>query len=165
MQAPSRILPIKTTIMKQPSSEEAMRLRMADLCARTEQCAFDLRMKMVRGGMTAAQIERILEDLRRERFLDETRYARAFARDKVRFAGWGRMKIRQALAAKRLSGSDIDEGLAAIDPDDYRTALQRAAAAKSRQLDLSQYTDRQRLLRHLLSRGFTAEEALREMKC
>lgn len=143
-----------SALRKRPLSEEAMRLRMADLCSRTEQCADDLRKKMRRAGMSADATERILDFLTEQKFLDEARFARAFARDKVRFAGWGSRKIRMALIAKHLSPADIAEGLVAIDRKDYIDALKRAALAKSRTLDLTDYADIQKLYRHLASKGF-----------
>ena len=123
-----------------PPDEEKMRLRLADLCARTEQCRHDLDQKMRRAG---------LSEEGRRRVLDERRYACAFSRDKVRFAGWGRQKIRQALSAKRLDSDAIDEGLRAISRDEYIGSLKRSALAKARQLDLSLPADRMQPSRKL----------------
>ena len=130
-----------------PPDEEKMRLRLADLCARTEQCRHDLDQKMRRAGLSE-------EGRQRGGFIDERRYACAFSRDKVRFAGWGRQKIRQALSAKRLDSDAIDEGLRAISRDEYIGSLKRSALAKARQLDLSLPADRMKLYRHLASRDF-----------
>lgn len=137
-----------------PPDEERMRLRLADLCARTEQCRHDLDQKMRRAGMSEEGRRRVLDELERGGFIDERRYACAFSRDKVRFAGWGRQKIRQALAAKRLDSDAIDEGIRAITREEYIGALKRSALAKARQLDLSLPADRMKLYRHLASRGF-----------
>lgn len=139
---------------KRPVSEESMRLRMADLCARTEQCSADLREKMRRAGLASDAIERILSALKEQKFLDDSRFARAYARDKSRFAGWGVMKIRQGLAAKRIPAPDIAQGIAAIDRREYIDAFKRAALAKARSLDLTEPTDVQKLYRHLASRGY-----------
>lgn len=139
---------------KKPLSEDAMRMRMADLCARTEQCASDLRTKMKHGGMTDEQTERILQSLRDNHFLDEARFARAYARDKARFAGWGVMKIRQGLAAKRIPSNLISEGIASIDRQEYIDSLKRAATSKARTLNLTQREDVLKLYRHLATKGY-----------
>lgn len=131
-----------------------MRMRLADLCARTEQCTYDLREKMLRGGMTPEQTERILEKLREGRFLDDARFARAYARDKARFAGWGVMKIRRGLMAKRLPADIISEGIEAIDRKEYIEALKQAALTKVRSLDMARRDDVQKLYRHLAARGY-----------
>ena len=133
---------------------ERMLQRLAALCARTEQCEYDLREKMRRAGMASADAERVLQRLREGKFVDEGRFARAFAADKVRFAGWGRAKISLALVRKRVPRPLIDEALAAIDRKEYIEALKRAGAAKARTLDMTDYADVQKFYRHMLSRGF-----------
>lgn len=46
-------------------------------------------------------INRIIDRLVVEKFIDEERYCRAFVNDKFRFAKWGKMKITQALYMKK----------------------------------------------------------------
>jgi len=57
----------------------------------------------------------IVERLVQEKFIDEERYAIAFAKDKFRFSGWGRIKIRYALQQKRIGNNDIVNALSLID--------------------------------------------------
>lgn len=149
---------------KTPPSAEAVRLKMAALCARSEQCAFDIRQKILRSGLSSDQAEEILSFLKRERFVDDARFARAFAADKMRFARWGRLKIRQGLAAKRISASDIAEALDALDAGEYEKSLLEAAAAKARSLDLAKREDAIKLCRHLASRGFEHDKCLAALR-
>lgn len=141
-------------LRKKPISPEAARLRMADLCARGEHCEYEIAEKLRKLGQSSSDIKAILEFLEEGRFIDNARFASAFARDKVRFSGWGRRKIRMALAMKRISSADISEALESIDPRDYSEALSRAALSKSRSLDLEDYDDRNRLFAALARRGF-----------
>ncbi|MGN0237687.1 MAG: regulatory protein RecX [Lepagella sp.] len=127
---------------------------MADLCARAEQCPYDIRRKLQLKGMAPADVESVISDLSDRGFLDSARYAGCFARDKVKFSAWGRLKIRAALAAKCIPSVEIAEALNSIDLDEYRNALSRAANSKIASLDLSMRNDRAKLFRHLLSRGF-----------
>lgn len=62
---------------------------MQDLCSRSEQCSADLAKKMHGWGISSGNIEKILALLVRDRFVDDNRFAAAFACDKYRFAGWG----------------------------------------------------------------------------
>ena len=80
---------------------------MADLCARSEQCEADIRQKLYRLGLSSGEVQQIVSQLIDEKFIDNARFARSFARDKCRFSCWGRHKIRLALAAKRLSDAEI----------------------------------------------------------
>lgn len=141
---------------------EAAKLRMADLCARSEQCEADIRQKLYRLGLSSGEVQQIVSQLINEKFIDNARFARSFARDKCRFSCWGRHKIRLALAAKRLSNAEIQQGLDAIENADYVDALKRTAAAKARGLDLKGEEGREnrmKLFRHILSRGFESELA------
>lgn len=139
---------------KKPLTAEQALLRMADLCARSEQCPYDIAKKMRAKALSEADIHKVIDELRRRRFIDERRFAASFARDKVRFAGWGRLKIRTALAARRIPQDAVAAAMESIEPADYRDALIRAARAKASALNLKNYDDRARLCRHLLSRGF-----------
>lgn len=150
-----------------PVTPEAARIRMADLCARSEQCEGDIRQKLYKMGLPSAQISEVINFLKDSRFIDNARFARSFSRDKCRFSGWGKYKIQTALAAKRLSSQDISEGLKAIEPSDYHDALRRTALAKARTLDLfgeEAKENRLKLFRHILSRGFESNLASEMVK-
>lgn len=143
------------------------KLKMADLCARSEQCEADIRQKLYRLGLPSGEVQRIVTELIEEHFIDNERFARAFARDKCRFSCWGRYKIRLALAAKRLTPHEIAQGLAAIEPSDYQDALRRATAAKAKGMDLTgpdAREERMKLFRHLISRGFESDAASKAIK-
>lgn len=155
--------------MERKTTPEAALIRMADLCARSEQCEADIRQKLYRLGLTSSEVQRVIESLIADRFIDNARFAAAFARDKCRFSAWGRNKIRLALMAKRIKSSDIDDALRSIDEKDYADALRRTAAAKARGMDFSgpdARDNRMRLFRHIISRGFESElasKAVREL--
>lgn len=134
---------------------------MASLCARSEQCEADIRKKLSARLPNSADVEEIIGFLKREKFLDNARYARAFASDKARFSGWGRNKIRMALAAKRISSDIISEALEYVDPEEYESKAFAAGRAKSRSLNLSQREDAAKLYRHLLARGYESSLAMK----
>ncbi|MDE5876693.1 MAG: RecX family transcriptional regulator [Muribaculaceae bacterium] len=150
--------------MEKAVSVEAARLRMADLCARSEQCSYDIEQKLRRYGLDSDESAEVLAFLRENKFVDDGRFARSFARDKVRFTGWGPIKIRAALAAKRIGSADISEALKAVESSDSEEALQRALKAKVRNLDPNDRNDRQKALRYLMSRGFKADDCLRAVE-
>ena len=108
-------------------------------------------------GIEAPVAAKILALLRRDRYVDDNRYAEAFVRDKVVFNRWGRIKIRLALIQKRLPSDIISDALAGIDAGEYRTALIEVLAAKARTLaETTSFESRNKMLRHAASRGFEA---------
>lgn len=152
---------------KQPVSVDAARLRMADLCARSEQCEADIRQKLYRLGLTPPQVQQVIESLIEERFIDNARFACSYARDKCRFSAWGNNKIRLGLHAKRIPADLITAALQSIDRSDYLDALKRTALAKARGLDLNGEQGREnrlKLFRHILSRGFESDLASRAVR-
>ena len=105
-----------------------------------------------------------MQKLEKEGFLNEERYARAFAGDKLRFQGWGRMKIRAALQAKKVPGAVIDAALNELDETTYREKLLQLRERKLRELrgEKDAFVKRQKVSRFLLGRGFTLDEIVAE---
>lgn len=129
--------------------------RAAALCSSAEHCTADIREKLARWGVTEADSCTIIDRLVQERFIDEQRYAVAFVKDKFRFSGWGRIKMRYALQQKRIDGSDIDHALATLDEEQYNDRLLELLQAKSRSIrDDDPEARRAKLFRFAASRGF-----------
>lgn len=152
---------------KRAITPEAAQIRMADLCARSEQCEYDICQKLFKMGVPNAHISEIITYLIDNKFIDNARFARSFARDKCRFSSWGPYKIRLGLASKRLSPTDISQGLDALEENDVIEAARRVAKAKSRSLDLhgeEAREERLKLYRHILSRGFDSSLASKVAK-
>lgn len=149
--------------MKVLSFDEGLS-RMAALCSVSEHCESEVREKLQKVAMPAADIQRIVDRLYDDDYLNTARYCRAFSRDKLRFAHWGRIKIQQALRMKGLPDADIRQALNDLDEElgeEYRSILEEALEQKSRTLhDEDDYTRRGKLIRFAASRGFTPDEIL-----
>lgn len=90
--------------------------------------------------------------------MDEERYVEMFVRGKVK-SSWGRQKIVAALRAKRIPSELIDRYCSEIPEEDYGQQLQ-AAIEKWRRTHPDEAPNSPKLVRHLLSKGFTFEEAM-----
>ena len=135
--------------------------RTAALCSGAEYCERQIEEKLRRWEMEEADITRILQYLKDEKYIDSERFCRAFTSDKVRYNHWGRMKIRQALRFQHLPDEAISEALDQIDDSEYQEVLSQILAAKSRTLhDSDPYVRRAKLLRHAASKGFEADLVL-----
>ena len=130
----------------------------ASRCAQKEYCRMELAQKFMQRGLSLSDCNEVLDQLERERFIDEARYARAFVHDKTLYDRWGRMKTRQALAVKNISNVDIEQALATIDPAEYREILRRLLLTKAPTIKAdTDYERAQKLLRFAAGRGFEAE--------
>ena len=132
--------------------------RLQRQCARMEYCVSDVRrkaLKALEGDAEAA--ERIVASLVRDRFVDDRRYAAAFAREKAVLQGWGVVKIRFQLRGKGISDEIITEALQEIDPAKAASKLDKLAADRYRLLKDDPQC-RLKLLKALLSRGYGYDE-------
>ena len=141
-----------------------MLLRMAGLCAGAEQCSADIRSKILKQGFSPEDADKMLSYLQSNKYIDDSRYARAYAVDKVRFSGWGKMKVRMGLRAKGMSDAIVSQALEYIPEKEYTEALEKVLLAKARSLDLTDVKDRQKLYRHLASRGFESQLIISAMR-
>lgn len=130
--------------------------RATALCDKCEQCSPDIFRKLDAWGLSAADRDKVIAELKRIRYLDDLRYVHAFAHDKMAYSGWGRYKIIQSLRAKRLDREYIYEACSELDPDEYRATALRIIKAKARTLEggLSTYENRMKALRFGVGRGF-----------
>lgn len=136
------------------TSKEQILSALQNLCVRREYCTSDIRRKALdRCEGDAALADELMASLKADRFVDDVRYASAFAREKSSLTGWGPVKIRFALRAKGIADSDIAAGLAEIEED--RASSRLASLLQNKWKSLSDDpAGRLKLIRFALSRGY-----------
>ncbi len=140
---------------KAKSPEQALNSLMA-LCARAEKSSGDARRLMSRWRVEPADQERVLEQLLRERFIDDERYATAFIREKLNLNGWGKYKIQSQLSQKGIAKEIIEDKIVEFaDSDAMAKKLRELLSKRCRTL---KYTTRQqlreKLIRYAASLGY-----------
>lgn len=131
---------------------------MRRLCSRREYCVADIRRKLsdaLEGDTDAVQ--EVLDSLIREKYVDDMRYASAFARDKASIAGWGSIKISHALVAKGVDRVIIGEALEEVDCSKAEDRMEKLMANKYRSLKDDPQC-RLKMLRFGLGRGYPYDE-------
>ena len=141
--------------------------RLETQCARREYCVADITAKAVKAmeGDTEAARE-IVESLVSDSFVSDLRYASAFAREKASLTGWGPIKIRFALSAKKIDKANIDAALEEIEPEKASDKLRRVMEQKWKSLQ-DDPQGKLKLLKFALSRGYDYDDvrALAEEIC
>lgn len=134
--------------------------RMRALCSRREYCRKDV-MKKVMAALDGDQVkaEEIVRKLTEEKYVDDRRYAAAFARDKSAISGWGQAKIKYMLAAKGIDRDVISSALEEIDVRRADARLEKLIENKARSLK-DDPQRRIKLLRFGMGRGYGYEEVL-----
>ena len=136
--------------------------RMMAYCASAEHCRAEVVEKMQRWGLPYDAVDRIVERLEQERYIDEERYCRAFIRDKYLFAKWGKVKIGQALQLKKISSMTYRPFFEEIDEDEYLSILKKLLAAKRKSVRAENaYELNVKLMRFALSRGYEMKDIRR----
>ncbi|MDE5709729.1 regulatory protein RecX [Bacteroides sp.] len=149
--------------MTEMTETEALN-RVAAYCSTAEHCRAEIAEKLQRWGIAFDAIERILNHLEQEKYLDEERYCRAFINDKYRFAKWGKVKIGQAFQLKKISPFVYRPFLEEIDEEEYLSNLQKLLAAKRKSVHAeNEYELNGKLVRFALSRGFEMKDIRRCM--
>ena len=97
----------------------------------------------------------------RDRLIDDSRYAEAFVRDKLRHSGRGEYKIRTALQRKGVSKERIDAALSQADRPAMGERLAQQLERKARTVKYaSQYELKTKLIRYGLSLGYDYEAVM-----
>jgi len=104
--------------------------RLMPYCAIAERCTQDVMKKLASWELPEEEMEEILEKLRTEKFLDDTRYAHSFVADKWRLDQWGRVKIRNGLFQKGISEPLIQSALDTIDQEAYVSGMENLLEKK-----------------------------------
>lgn len=108
-------------------------------------------LRDLEGDTSAAK--RVVDALVADKYVDDARYASAFAREKASIQGWGPVKIRFQLRSKGISDADIASGMSEIEEPRAARKLESVIAAKYRSLKGDPQC-RLKLLKFALSRGY-----------
>lgn len=84
-------------------------------CAYQERCHAEVKDKLYSLGLATTDVEALTTRLIEEGFLNEERFARAYAGGKFRVKKWGRVKIMRELQARKISAYCIKAGMSEID--------------------------------------------------
>jgi len=136
------------------SSGEAL-ARMQNLCSTHEKCSGDVREKLRQWNISEAESIKIIDLLKKDKFIDDHRFTEFFVRDKQKINKWGKEKIRYALKNKGLGQDIINEALSTLPEENFESALRESLSKKSLELGkYKSYEKKNRLIRFAIQRGF-----------
>ena len=134
--------------MNKEMTEQQVLTRLTAECAKAEHCTGEMLEKMRRWGIDDDVQARVMAYLIKG-------FCRLFVRDKIRFNGWGRRKVEQALYQKRIDKVVSGPILDAIDDSEYINVLRPLIRSKRKSIKAAnEYERNQKLMKFALSRGF-----------
>jgi regulatory protein len=133
-------------------------------CAYQERSHQEVRNKLHTFGLYRDEVDEILSNLITDGYLNEERFAKAFAGGKFRMKKWGRIKITHALEGKGVSRNCIRIALGEIDERDYVNALRGLLEEKLPLLEEdSAYVLRDCLSKFAIRKGYEPDLVWREI--
>ncbi len=127
----------------------------AVLCSKSEKCSAEILQKLRLWGLSAEESEPVIEQLIKEKYIDDERFARAYVKDKFRFNHWGKQKIAHMLRVKNISSEVLELAFEEINEEGYSDELRKILTDKARSVKArDQYDKRNKLMRFAMGRGF-----------
>lgn len=124
-------------------------------CAYQERSHLEVKNKLFEYGLHSDEVNEILSQLVVEGFLNEERFAKAFAGGKFRMQKWGHNKIVHALEGKGLTKNCIQQGLKEIDEGEYLKTLKGIIRDKLNQTrESNRFKKRDKVARFTISKGY-----------
>lgn len=132
--------------------------KIQDWCAYQERCQQEVRDKLYAYGLRTNEVENLLAQLVADNFVNEERFARAYAGGKFRIKKWGRLKIKAGLRLRKISDYCIRKGLSEISDADYRECLLKILETKSKLLtEKNKIRRKYKLLQYASAKGYEQE--------
>jgi len=139
---------------KKLSSEQALQ-KLKHYCAYQERCHLEVRLKLASLGVWRKEEDEIIATLITENYLNEERFAIAFARGKFRIKHWGRHRIIEALRQKGINHYCIRKAVGQLEANDYDSSIRKLADKKFRSLkDESSEIRKKKTTEYLLRKGY-----------
>jgi regulatory protein len=138
---------------RRPRRQKSLLARALGYLARREHSRAELRRKLAVHAESAAQLDRLLDDLEAKKLLSDRRFTEVMARS--RGERFGTARVRQELRAHGVGDPLVREAVGEL----TRTELQRARQVWRRKFDgpPADAAERARQMRFLAQRGFDAE--------
>jgi regulatory protein len=141
--------------VKRLGIEQALQ-KLRHYCSYQERSHLEAKEKLYSFGLYKTEVEACISTLIEEDYLNEERFAMAYARGKFRMKGWGKNKIIQSLKQKGVSVYCIEKALKEVNGENYAGTLNKAAETKWKSLSSEKnvFTKMRKTQNYLLQKGF-----------
>lgn len=125
-------------------------------CAYQERCPKEVRTKLAALGVRGESADQIFEVLQNDGYINEERFAMAYAGGKFRINHWGRVRIRMELRMRDIAADLIEKAIDSIDETAYTDQLQQLLEKKQAHYE-GQERARDKTAAALIRAGFEME--------
>ena len=136
-------------------------------CAYQERCHKEVIAKLRTLGMIPSVIDKIISELIKANYLNETRFTQSFVRGKFRIKKWGKNRILQELKVREISSFNIKLGMKEISDDNYQKTFYELFEKRRREVkQLTKTEQKKKIFSYMSYRGWENSkvyEALRNL--
>lgn len=127
-------------------------------CAYQERCHKEVRTKLYGFGLHKDDVEELLYRLIENNFLNEERFAKAYAGGKFRVKKWGKIRILQELKRREISDFCIRKAMKEI-PDEayYQTLVELVEKKMKTYASGNAYERNRKVAAYCYGRGFESD--------
>ncbi len=133
------------------------------LCSRSEKCSFDVIKKLYDWKADRDDFDEIIESLIDDNYIDEERYAIAFAKDKFKFNKWGKIKITYVLRQKNIPSDFINNAIGNISDKDYYQTILNELEKKLKSINDTD-SKKIKLIRFASGKGYESDIIFKALK-
>ncbi len=128
---------------------------MQSVCAYQERSHSEIRTRLIEHSVYGDDLEQIIAELITEDFLNEERFAKAYARGKFRIKNWGKGKILKELKFRRISEYSMRKAMEEIEYEDYLETLTKLLNKKNAVLrEKNKWKRRKKLIDFAIQKGY-----------
>ena len=146
--------------------DTAILKKAANYCVYQERTQDEVRKRLRDWKVYGDEAEEIIAWLITENYLNEERFAKAFAGGKFRVKNWGKNKILAELKARKISKYNLEQAIKEIPFDDYIFTLENLIIKKTEDVktELNYLKRKQKIFNYLISKGFESNLILETIK-
>ena len=124
-------------------------------CAYQERCHKEVIAKLKTLGMIPSVIDKIISELIKANYLNETRFTQSFVRGKFRIKKWGKNRILQELKVRDISSFNIKLGMKEISDDNYQKTFYELFEKRRREVkQLTKTEQKKKIFSYMSYRGW-----------
>ncbi|MXV15963.1 regulatory protein RecX [Hufsiella ginkgonis] len=132
--------------------------RIENYCVYRERAQQEVRDKLYEWGVFPSEVEATISALIEGNFLNEERFANAYASGKFRIKRWGKTKIKQGLKLRKVPDKLIAKALNGLDAREYEKTLKTLLEKKSFSIkEQSPLKRRYQLMQFAYGKGFESD--------
>ena len=136
-------------------------------CVYQERCHKEVIAKLKTLGMIPSVIDKIISELIKANYLNETRFTQSFVRGKFRIKKWGKNRILQELKVRDISSFNIKLGMKEISEDNYQKTFYELFEKRRREVkQLTKTEQKKKIFSYMSYRGWENSkiyDALRDL--